>query len=118
MPQNTLIQVLRDKLLIALPYKALMGQYSERLFKAYNGAVTISDPLLQEKLTADEYRELAAKYPYLAPAEALPPEPPLLTVEQAEVLGEERHEVTTDIEPETIAPKKRGRKAKTNTEQA
>jgi hypothetical protein len=105
MPQNTLITVLRGKAIVQLPYKALMGEYSERLFKIYGGNVTISDPRLQDKLTEDEYRHLAARYPYLAPAAALPPEPPLLTVEVAEVLGEGRTEV-----------KRRGRKPKT-TEQ-
>lgn len=109
MPQDTLITVLRGKATVQLPYKALMGEYSERLFKIYGGSVTISDPLLQDKLSADEYADLAARYSYLAPAATLPTEPPLLTVEVAEVLGEGRTEVT-----ETQAePKRRGRKPKT-----
>lgn len=112
MAENTLITVLRGKATVQLPYKALMGEYSERLFKIYGENVTISDPKLNDKLSEVEYRDLANRYPYLAPSAVLPPEPPLLTLEVAEVLGEGRTEVT-----ETQAePKRRGRKPK-QTEQ-
>jgi hypothetical protein len=105
MPQDTLITVLRGKATVQLPYKALMGEYSERLFKIYGDNVTISDPKLNDKLSEAEYRDLANRYPYLAPSAVLPPEPPLLTGEVAELMGEGRTEV-----------KRRGRKPKT-TEQ-
>jgi hypothetical protein len=105
MPQNTLITVLRGKATVQLPYKALIGEYSERLFKIYGHNVTISDPKLNDKLSEAEYRDLANRYPYLAPSAVLRPEPPLLTEEVAELMGEGRTEV-----------KRRGRKPK-NTEQ-
>jgi hypothetical protein len=98
MAENTLIEVIRGKLRMQLPFKSLVGEYAQRLEKVYKGAFEISDPNLREKLTADEYAELAARYDYLVKPE-LPPEPPLLD----EVTEE------TQTEPQ---PKKRGRKPK------
>jgi hypothetical protein len=95
MAQDTLITVLRGKIPVELPFKALVGKYADRLLKAYGGNVTISDAKLTDKLTEDEYRELAYKYPYLAPIGNLAPEPPLLTVKAAESLGDGRVEVNT-----------------------
>lgn len=92
MAQDTLITVLRGKIPVELPFKALVGKYADRLLKAYGGNVTISDARITDKLTEDEYRELAYKYPYLAPIGNLAPEPPLLTVKAAESLGDGRSE--------------------------
>jgi hypothetical protein len=129
MPQNTLINVLRGKTTVQLPYKALMGEYADRLIKYYGGNVTISDPHLDDKLSDDEYAALQAKYPYIGPPVALPPEPPLLDFYKNED-GESvfyRTDLIMDdwvtspftegdgeAEIETPAPKKRGRKPKKN----
>jgi hypothetical protein len=98
MAQDTLITVLRGKIPVELPFKALVGKYADRLLKAYGGNVTISDAKLTDKLTEDEYRELAYKYPYLAPVGNLAPEPPLLTIKAAESLGEGRSETLGSVE--------------------
>lgn len=99
-----MITVLRGKIPIELPYKALVGKYAENMLKMYGGNVTISDARLAEKLTADEYEKLSDRYPYIAPLTALGLEPPLLSKEVAATLGEGRTEVTE------AEPKKRGRK--------
>lgn len=120
MPQNTLITVLRGKLPVQLPYKALMGEYSDRLIKAHGGNVTISDPDLDVKLSSEEYASLQAKYPHIGPPAQLPPEPPLLDAFIAEAETPKAEEVSQaePTETETApAPKKRGRKPK-HTEDA
>ena len=104
MPDNTLITVLRGKIPIELPYKALVGKYAEKMLKMYGGNVTISDARLAEKLTADEYEKLSDRYPYIAPLTTLRDEPPLLSKEVAATLGEGRTEVSE------AEPKRRGRK--------
>jgi len=90
-----------------LPLKALLGDYGQRLSKAYGGEFTISDANLREKLTVDEYKELCHKYDYLVPVE-LEPEPPLLEDLVVNSVGVDHTEpILIEDEPQTKPRKPR-----------
>ena len=79
MPKNTLIKcIVNGKELRLFNYEALTGEFFGRLLKLPNiKSIEVSDPNLEEKLTKDEFTQLAKRFEYLAPKVRKPEPLPL-----------------------------------------
>jgi len=79
MPKNTLIKcIVNGKELRLFNYEALTGEFFGRLLKLPNiKSIEVSDPNLEDKLTKDEFSQLAQRFEYLAPKVRKPEPLPL-----------------------------------------
>ena len=79
MPKNTLIKcIVNGKELRLFNYEALTGEFFSRLLKLPNiKSIEVSDPNLEDKLTKDEFSQLAKRFEYLAPKVRKPEPLPL-----------------------------------------
>lgn len=79
MPKNTLIKcIVNGKEPKLFNFEALTGNFFERLLKLPNiKSIEVSDPTLEDKLTKDEFSQLAQRFEYLAPKVRKPEPLPL-----------------------------------------
>jgi hypothetical protein len=96
MPKNTLIKcIVNGKELRLFNYEALTGEFFSRLLKLPNiKSIEVSDPNLEDKLTKDEFSQLAQRFEYLAPK-----------VRKPEPLPLEEFETPTEKPKQTRKPK-------------
>tara|TARA_R110000868_G_scaffold390387_1_gene660049 strand:+ start:632 stop:976 length:345 start_codon:yes stop_codon:yes gene_type:complete len=112
MPKNTLIKcIVNGKEPKFFNFEALTGNFFERLLKLPNiKSIEVADPNLEDKLTKDEFTQLAQRFEYLAP-KVRKPEP--LPLEEFETLIQPKPIALDgqDVATETI---KQTRKKRTN----
>jgi hypothetical protein len=115
MANNTLIKcIVNGKETRFFNFQSLTGEFFDRLVKLPNiKSIEVSDPNLAEKLTENEFTQLAKRFEYLAP-KVRKPEP--LPLEEFETLirPTENEPFMVDIVGEITEKPKQTRKRRTN----